>query len=521
MMPQTYTPASRTPILSLFALALVFLLLPVGRGELFAQQAPDSGQYAPDNGQYAPDQQSPNQQSGYGQPGYPQPPYGQQSYPQQPYSAPGQMNPQQNYGQAHPLNAQDLQQLVAPIALYPDTLVAQIMTASTYPAQVADADRWRREQGYASSEQIAAGADAQPWDPSVKALTAFPRVLAQMNYNLQWTTELGNAYYNQPQDVLEAVQIMRQRAQAAGNLRSTPQEAVNYDQGNIVLAPVNPEVVYVPVYDPWAVYGQPISPYPGFSLLGALGSFIGSSFGPLAVRFGLGIATTAFMHTPFGLLAWGLDWLAHSVLFHGSNYYSRSTTVADWGLPHGGPRAFSRGGWSSARSNSFYRAPGNYGRLGGGYYGTHAQGFSRMPDRDMYARNRPEGYSRGYQTPRNGYAGSSREPYDGYRPAVGRSQQYARSSHGSNSYNRSAVDRPKSSGFQRGVFGQRSSGGYMGRGFAKSSEKQARSGGFHFGGGHAPKNFGGGKSFGRGHSSGGGGHFGGHSGGHSSGKHHH
>jgi hypothetical protein len=286
------------------------------------------------------------------------------------------MNPQQNYEQAHPLNAQDLQQLVAPIALYPDTLVAQILTASTYPAQVADADRWRRAQGYASSEQIAAGADAQPWDPSVKALTAFPQVLAQMNYNLQWTTELGNAYYNQPQDVLEAVQGMRQRAQAAGNLRSTPQEAVNYDQGNIVLAPVNPEVVYVPVYNPWAVYGQPISPYPGFSLLGALGSFIGSSFGPLAVRFGLGIATTAFMHTPFGLLAWGLDWLAQSVLFHGSNYYSRSTTVADWGLPHGGPRALSR-----------------------------AQGFSRTPDRDMYARTRPEGYSRGYQTPRNGYAG--------------------------------------------------------------------------------------------------------------------
>ena len=527
---QTFTPASRTPILSLFALALVFLLLPVGRGELFAQQAPDSGQYAPDNGQYAPDngqhapdQQSPNQQSGYGQPGYARPQsYGQQSYPQQPYSAPGQMNPQQNYGQAQPLNTQDLQQLVAPIALYPDTLVAQVLTASTYPAQVADADRWRA-QGYASSEQIAAGANAQPWDPSVKALTAFPQVLAQMNYNLQWTTELGNAYYNQPQDVLDAVQVMRQRAQAAGNLRSTPQETVNYDQGNIVLAPVNPEVVYVPVYNPWAVYGQPISPYPGFSLLGALGSFIGSSFGPLAVRFGLGIATTAFMHTPFGLLAWGLDWLAHSVLFHGSNYYSRSTTVADWGLPHGGPRAFSHGGWGSARPYNSYRTPGGYGRPSGGYSG-RAQGFARTPDRDMQARNRPEGYSRGYQTPRNGYAGSSREPYNGYRPAVGRSQQYARSGYGSNSYNRSAESygragagygssmrshRAPAESFQRSGFGKQSFG------------KQERSGGKHlFGGGHAPKNFGGGKSFGHGHS-GGGGHFGGHSGGHSGGKHRH
>ncbi len=548
----THTPASRIPIYSLFALTLVFVLFPVGQEKLFAQQAPDNGQYAPDNGQYAPDngqyapqQQPPDQQPGYGQPGYQQPqPYGQQSYPQQPYSAPGQTNPQQGYGQVQPLSAQQLDQLVAPIALYPDTLVAQILTASTYPAQVADADRWRRALGYASSEQIAAGADAQPWDPSVKALTAFPQVLAQMDYNLQWATELGNAYYNQPQDVLDAVQVMRQRAQAAGSLRSTPQETVNYDQGNIVLAPVNPELVYVPVYNPWAVYGQPISPYPGFSLLGALGSFIGSSFGPLAMRFGLGIATTAFMHTPFGLLAWGLDWLAHAVLFHGSSYYSHSTTVADWGFPHGGPRAFSRGGWSTARSNGFYRTPGGYGRPGGGAYSGRERGFARTPDRDMYARSRSEGYSRGYQAPRSGY-GSSRQPSNSYRPAVGRSQQYARSSYGSSFYNRSAESfsrdgagygrsmpsyRAPSGSFQNRNFGKPSSNSYMGKGFAKSSEKQARSGGSHFGGGHAPKNFGGGKSFGHGHSGGGGhfgghssggSHFGGHSGGHSGGKHHH
>ncbi|MFZ0939110.1 MAG: DUF3300 domain-containing protein [Candidatus Sulfotelmatobacter sp.] len=535
-----YKPASRTPILSLFALALVFLLLPTGQAKLFAQQAPANRQYAPDNGQYGPDQQSPDQQPGYGPPDYAQPqPYGQQAYPQQPYSAPGSMNPpQQNYQQAQPLSVQQLDQLVAPIALYPDALVAQILAASTYPAQVADADRWRRAQGYASSEQIAGGADAQPWDPSVKALTAFPQVLAQMDYNLQWTTELGNAYYNQPQDVLDAVQAMRQRAQAAGNLRSTPQETVNYDQGNIVLAPVNPELVYVPVYNPWVVYGQPIAPYPGFSLLGALGSFIGSSFGPLAVRFGLGIATTAFMHTPFGLLAWGLDWLAHAVLFHGSNYYSRSATVADWGLPHGGPRAFSRGGWSGARWNNFNHTAGSYGRPNGGYYGTHAQGFSRTPDRDMYARNRPEGSGRGYETPRSGYAGSQREPYNSYRPAVGSSQQYGRSSYGSGFYGRSTESygrgtgagyggstpayRAPSGGFRRSDFGKQSSKNYMNRGFPKSSEKQARSGGFHlFGGGHAPKSFAGGKSFSHGHS-GGGGHFGGHSGGHSGGgKHHH
>jgi hypothetical protein len=254
----------------------LLLLVPLVAEELFAQQAPYSGPYAP------------YQQSGYGQQGYvpPQPyvqpqPYAPQPYaqpyPQQYYPASGQAYPQQGYGQAQPVaqprNAQQLEQLVAPIALYPDTLVAQMLTAATYPLQVVDADRWRQAQGNAYADQIAGGADVRPWDPSVKALTAFPQVLSEMDDNLQWAAALGNAYYNQPQDILQAVQVWRQRAQAAGNLQSGPQEAVSDNQGNIVLGPVNPQVVYVPAYDPWTVYGQPVSPYPGFSLLGALGSF--------------------------------------------------------------------------------------------------------------------------------------------------------------------------------------------------------------------------------------------------------
>ena len=183
-----------------------------------------------------------------------------------------------------------------------------MFAASTYPAQVVDADHWRQAQGYASPDQIAAGADAQTWDPSVKAMTAFPQVLAGTDRNLQWTTDLGNAYYNQPQDVLEAVQVMRQRAQAAGNLQSTPQETVNYVEGNIQLPPVNPQVVYVPAYNPWSVYGQPVTAYPGFSLVRALGSFFGSS----PIGYGLGIAMTAFTQMPWGWLAWGLSWLAQA-----------------------------------------------------------------------------------------------------------------------------------------------------------------------------------------------------------------
>ena len=162
------------------------------------------------------------------------------------------------------MSAGQLDDLVAPIALYPDGLLAQVLAAATYPSQVVEADRWVRAQGNAPAEQIAAGAEAENWDPSVKALTAFPTVLAQMDRNIEWTTDLGNAYYNQPQDVMDAVQGMRQKAEAAGQLRSTPQEVVGTDDGAITIAPANPTVVYVPVYNPWTVYGAPLPVYPGY-----------------------------------------------------------------------------------------------------------------------------------------------------------------------------------------------------------------------------------------------------------------
>ena len=233
-----------------------------------------------------------------------------------------------------------------------------------------------RAQGYGSPDQIAAGAQAQTgWDPSVKALTAFPDVLDMLNHNLEWTTNLGNAYYNQPQDVMQTVQVLRQRAEQAGNLGSTPQEDVNSNQGYIDIAPPNPEQVYVPTYDPWSVYGQPISPYPGFSLFGALGSFFGSS----PIQYGLSFAMAAFEHTPFGLLAWGLDWLAHAILFDHFDYYSQSSTVADWGLPHGGPRAYG-GNWGGNRmrdgpygANRAWNGQNSWNRLEGGGQQTYNQ----------------------------------------------------------------------------------------------------------------------------------------------------
>src|SRR6202041_845822 len=119
---------------------------------------------------------------------------------------------------------EQLQQLVAPIALYPDSLVAQILAASTFPEQVVEADQWVQAHPDLKGDALGQSVDRQTWDPSIKALTAFPSVLGNMNKNLSWTSSLGDAYYNQQQDVMDAVQVMRQRAQEAGNLETTPQQ---------------------------------------------------------------------------------------------------------------------------------------------------------------------------------------------------------------------------------------------------------------------------------------------------------
>src|SRR5258708_2174406 len=172
---------------------------------------------------------------------------------------------------AEPLSAslpqpsvQELDQLVAPIALYPDALVAQILAAATYPTQIVEADRWLQQHPDLKGDALAKAVDAQSWDSGVKALTQFPGLLGMMDKNLSWTSSLGEAYVNGQQNVLDAVQVMRRRAQQAGNLKSTQQESVTTQGNTIVIEPANPQVVYVPEYDPWIVYGDPIAFYPGW-----------------------------------------------------------------------------------------------------------------------------------------------------------------------------------------------------------------------------------------------------------------
>ena len=201
--------------------------------------------------------------------------------------ASGTLNAQGGYA---PLDAPGLDQLVAPIALYPDSLVAQVLTASTYPQQVNDADAWSQQNAGLPPQQRADIANGMPWDPSVKALTAFPSVLDNMARNNSWTSALGNAYYNQPGDIMNAVQAARVQAQQAGYLRSTPQQRVYYDGPQILIAPVNPAVVYVPYYNPWRIYGGWVSPWGGFYVAPPpLGLAVGLGLGFAAVGISIGL----------------------------------------------------------------------------------------------------------------------------------------------------------------------------------------------------------------------------------------
>jgi hypothetical protein len=233
----------------------------------------------------------------------------------------------------------ELNQLVAPIALYPDALVAQIVAAASYPTEVVEAERWMQQHSDLKGQALAQAVDPQPWDPSVKALTQFPTVLTTMDKNLSWTSSLGEAYVNQQQNVLDAVQVMRRRAQQAGNLKSTTQETVT-DQGQTIgIEPADPELVYVPEYNPWTIYGDPVAFYPGW--VGVPGAFY---YGP-GIAFGLGIGIGLFGDFGWGWHHWGADWHRHDLMYDHHHYLSHSPTFGHPGIDHGG---FDHGGFDHA-----------------------------------------------------------------------------------------------------------------------------------------------------------------------------
>jgi len=251
--------------------------------------------------------------------------------------------------------ADQLYQLVAPIALFPDNLVAQVLAASTYPDQVSAAYNWLQQNANLKGDQLLEAANQQPWDPSVKGLTQFSGVLQQMATNLSWTSALGDAYFNYPQSVMNAVQVMRQRAQQSGNLKDTQQQKVTVENQppgeapppaepegapppaqqtvivppppqTIIIQPAQPEVVYVPTYNPTVVYGAPVAAYPGYST----GDMVATSL----ISFGVGIAVGAAISGGGGCCGWGWNswncgWHNSTVVYNHNTYISNSNTFVN------------------------------------------------------------------------------------------------------------------------------------------------------------------------------------------------
>jgi len=161
----------------------------------------------------------------------------------------------QSGGGDKPFKQEELDQLLAPIALYPDSLLTQMLMASTYPLEVVQADRWAKQNKDMKGDALAKALEAQPWDPSVKSLVNFPQVLAMMSEKIDWTQKLGDAFLAQQKDVMGTVQNLRAKAQASGNLKTTKEQVVKVEQETIIIEPASPQVIYVPAYNPTVVYG--------------------------------------------------------------------------------------------------------------------------------------------------------------------------------------------------------------------------------------------------------------------------
>jgi hypothetical protein len=284
-------------------------------------------------------------------------------------------------GQGVPLSAEELQQLLAPIALYPDALVAQTLAAATFPDQVAAAASWLQQNSYLKGTTLMQAVDAQPWDPSVKALTQFPSVLANLATNLSWTSSLGEAYHTQAAEVMSAVQFLRAKALAAGNLKSGPQlSVVQQSPQVIVIQPVSPQMVYVPVYNPAVVYGYPyVTP--------AYVPPPASVAATAVVAFGVGIAVGAMMSggcCSWGYSSWNCGWHGSTtVVYHGGAYYGNSA----WHGGYYGSSGSIYGPNGAAHYSSGYNpSTGTYARGGtvSNGYGSASAGQAYNPRTGAY-----------------------------------------------------------------------------------------------------------------------------------------
>ncbi|MFM0617104.1 DUF3300 domain-containing protein [Paraburkholderia nemoris] len=211
------------------------------------------------------------------------------------------------------LSNQQLDSLTAPIALYPDALLAQVLMAATFPQDVQAAAAWSKANSKLQGDDAVKAVASEPWDPSVQSLVAFPQVLATMASKPDWVSQLGNAFLAQPNDVMDSVQHLRKQAQAAGNLKTSSQQKVVVEQSTIQIVPANPQVVYVPTYNPTVVYGTwPYPAYPPVYVPPPPGYAIASGLAA-GLAFGAGVAVA-------NSLWGGFNWNTHDVNINVNHY---------------------------------------------------------------------------------------------------------------------------------------------------------------------------------------------------------
>jgi hypothetical protein len=299
-----------------------------------------------------------------------------------------------------PLKPEELDQLVAPIALYPDPLLAQVLMASTYPLEIVQAARWAKENPNLKGDALENALQQQPWDASVKSLTAFPQVLTMMNDKLDWTQKLGDAFLAQQEGVMDAVQQLRAKAQTEGNLKTTKEQKVIVEQQPapvqqnvtvqqappttqvIKIEPANPQVVYVPTYNPSTVYGPwPYPAYPPYYYYPP-----GYTFATAAISFGVGLAV--------GSALWGgCNWggYGHNNVYINTNNYNNfnRTNISNKNWQHnvehrkgvqyrdrGTQQRYGRGGQAGVDTRQAFRGRAEQGRQelarggGAGFGGT-------------------------------------------------------------------------------------------------------------------------------------------------------
>jgi hypothetical protein len=277
-------------------------------------------------------------------------------------------------GQASTIPPDQLDSLVAPIALYPDPLLAQVLAASTYPLEIIQLQQWLESNKNLKDKALADAVAKQPWDPSVQALAALPDVVNRLANDIQWTSDLGNAFLAQQSDVMDAVQRMRKNAQDKGNLQSNEQQKVETrvveSKSVIVVEQANPQVVYVPSYDPVVVYGAAIYPYPPIYYPPA-----GYYAAGMAISFGVGVAMGAFWSGGWG---WGCGWGGNNnVYVNRNNNFNRNANLSGGNRNNIGGRnrpstqpvrGGDRSGWQhnpAHRGGAPYRDRGTADRFGG------------------------------------------------------------------------------------------------------------------------------------------------------------